>query len=37
MWCEGDDQVTKLFIDYYKELFTSSNPNHVPEVLETIR
>lgn len=37
LWCEGDDQVTKLFIDYYKKLFTSSNPNHVPEVLETIR
>ena len=36
MWVEGDDQVAQLFIDYYSELFSTSNPNQLEEVLATI-
>lgn len=25
VWCEGDDQVANLFIEYYDELFSTSN------------
>lgn len=24
-WCEGDDNVSDLIVDYYKHLFNSSN------------
>lgn len=36
MWCEGDDHVAQLFIDYYSELFSTSNLNQLEEVLSTI-
>ena len=35
-WVDGDDQIARLFIDYYSELFTTSNPTQLVEVLENI-
>ena len=35
-WCEGDDQVAGLFCDYFKGLFSTSNPTHLEDVLATI-
>ena len=35
-WVDGEDQIAQLFIDYYSELFTTSNPSHLAEVLENI-
>ena len=35
-WVEGDDRIAQLFIDYYSELFSTSNPNQLEEVLVTI-
>lgn len=33
-WCEGEDHVAGLFVDYHKNLFSFSNPVHVDDVLE---
>ena len=35
-WVDGDDQIAQLFIDYYSELFATSNPTQLVEVLENI-
>ena len=35
-WCEGYDQVADLFYDYFRGLFSTSNPSHIKEVLATI-
>ena len=35
-WCEGDDQVADLFCEYFRGLFSTSNPSHIEEVLATI-
>ena len=35
-WVEGDDQIAQLFIDYYSELFSTSNLYQLEEVLVTI-
>lgn len=36
VWCDGDEKVVGLFIDYSNELFTSSNPSHIGDVLESV-
>ena len=33
-WCEGDDQLVGLFVEYYKNLFSSSNPIQMEAVLK---
>lgn len=35
-WCEGDDQIGGLFTEYFRTLFSSSNPSQVEVVLDTI-
>lgn len=35
-WCEGDDQVAGLFVNFYKNLFTSSNLIQMAATLEAI-
>lgn len=36
VWRDGDEKVVGLFIDYSNELFTSSNPSHIGDVLESV-
>jgi len=36
-WCEGDDNVSDLIVDYYKHLFNSSNLMEMAGVFEAIR
>ena len=34
--CEGDDQLEGLFIEYFRKLFSTSNPNQLGDDLGTI-
>lgn len=36
-WCEGDDNVSDLIVDYYKHLFNSSNLMEMVGEFEAIR
>ena len=36
-WCEGDDNVSDLIVDYYKHLFNSSNLMEMGGEFEAIR
>lgn len=36
-WCEGDDNVSDLIVDYYKHLFNSSNLMEMVREFEAIR
>lgn len=33
-WCDDEDMIAKMFVDYYQHLFSTSNPSHLEEVLE---
>ena len=35
-WCTGPEQIAEVFIDYYRDLFTSPNLQSMPTILNSI-
>jgi hypothetical protein len=37
VWWHGEEQVEKVFINYFEDLFSSSNPSNIDETCEVVR
>ncbi|PNX64854.1 hypothetical protein L195_g054234, partial [Trifolium pratense] len=37
VWWRGEEQVEKVFINYFEELFSSSNPSNIEETCEVVK